>query len=126
MTERMAQELELLRTGFPKAELREDLWARIPAYPIDKVIWGRSRIEVAFRFVLPGQLPYGFWVRPGLALPSEVAIQSYGYPVDTPFGPGWGQFSWTPDNWSTGDNPKVAGNMLRWALSFAQRLAEEA
>ena len=84
------------------------------------------RVEVAFQFVLPGQPPYGFWVRPGLTLATGAAIQNYSYPVETPFGPGWGQFSWSPEDWSAQEDPRAAGNMLRWARSFAQRLAEGA
>ena len=76
--------------------------------------------------MLPGQPPYGFWVRPGLTLITGEAISDYQFPVATPFGDGWGQFSWSPENWSTNDDPRHAGNMLRWAQSFARRLSEGA
>jgi hypothetical protein len=127
VNERVAAELALLRSAYPEAELHgEGPWARIPAYPIDESIWGRATVEAAFQFVLPGQPPYGFWVRPGLTLATGAAIQNYSYPVETSFGPDWGQFSWSPEDWSAQEDPRPAGNMLRWARSFAQRLAEGA
>ncbi len=127
MNERLAAELELLRTAFQDAEFREeDLWARIPAYLISPEVWGRTTCEIAFRFVLPGQPPYGFWVRPGLTLISGAPIQNYSYPVATGFGDGWGQFSWSPEEWAPGADVRHGANMLRWAQSFATRLAEGA
>jgi len=127
MIERLGAELALLRTAFPDAELREeDLWARIPIYPISEGLWGRASSEVAFRFVLPGQPPYGFWVRPGLTLVTGSTIQSYSYPVATGFGEGWGQFSWTAEEWSPGADVQRGANMLQWAQSFAIRLGEGA
>lgn len=127
MNERLAAEVALLRTTFPDIEFREeDLWARIPAYPVPEQIWGRPECELAFRFVLPGQPPYGFWVRPGLALLSGAGIQNYSHPVATGFGEGWGQFSWSPEHWAPGADVRRGANMLRWAESFATRLAEGA
>lgn len=127
MNERLRAELEVVRSAFPDAELREaDLWARIPVYPISEEVWGGTTCEVAFRFVLPGQPPYGFWVRPGLTLVSGAAVQNYSYPVATGFGDGWGQFSWSPEEWAPGADVCRGANMLRWVQSFAMRLAEGA
>lgn len=127
MNDRLDAELEWLRTDFPDAELREDdLWARIPLYPISEELWGRTSCEVAFRFVLAGQPPYGFWVRPGLALVRGAPIQNYSFPVATPFGEGWGQFSWSPEEWTPRADVRRGANMLQWARSFATRLAEGA
>jgi hypothetical protein len=127
MNERLASELELLRTAFPDVEFREeDLWACIPSYAIPPDVWGRATCEVAFRFVLPGQPPYGFWVRPGLSLVGGAAIQNYTYPVATAYGDGWGQFSWGAEEWLPGADVRRGANMLRWAQSIAVRLAEGA
>ena len=127
MNERVRAELEWLRTGFPDAEFLEDvLWARIPSYPLPEALWGRSSCELAFRVVLPGQPPYGFWVRPGLSLLDGRPIQNYSYPVATGFGEGWGQFSWGPEEWVPRAAVRRGANMLVWARSFALRLAEGA
>ena len=126
MSERLTAELELLRTVYPDAELRDDLWARIPVYPLPDGIWDRPSCEVAFRFALPGQPPYAFWVRPSLRLKSGAVPQNYTDGVETGFGPGWGQFSWSADEWLPGSDVHRGANMLRWAMSFALRLAEGA
>jgi hypothetical protein len=126
VTDRTADELALLRTAYPDVEFRpDDLWARLPEYPLAQEIWGRSACEVAFRFPeLPGQPPYGFWVRPDLSLVSGVAVQNYTFPVVIPFGEAWGQFSWSPDEWLPGASVRGGSNILRWVQSFALRLAE--
>lgn len=127
MTERTTAELDLLRSAYPDIEFREeDLWARLAAYPLPVEIWGRPSCEVAFRFPIPGQPPYGFWVRPGFALVSGAPVQNYSYPVSTPFGDGWGQFSWAPEEWIPGADVRRGANMLRWTQSFAIRLTEGA
>jgi hypothetical protein len=129
VNERIQIEIELVRNAFPELEFRsEDLWARLPRYPLNTDIWGRDECEIAFVFPtgLPGQPPYGFWVRPGLVLSSGLAIASYAFPVVTPFGPDWGQFSWAPEDWKP--SPIVTGgtNMLDWVRSFAVRLGQGA
>jgi hypothetical protein len=122
----VAAELERLRSVYPDAELHADEQSvRIPTYPLDKSIWGVSSCEVALSIPLPGQPPYAFRVRPGLALVSGDAIQNYSYPVATVFGSDWGQFSWSPENWTAADDANVGG-VLRWARSFADRFAEGA
>jgi hypothetical protein len=129
MNQRIRAELELIRTAHPELEFRdEDLWARLPRYPLDSDIWGRAECEVAFLFPteLPGQPPYGFWVRPGLALNSGHTIASYAYPVVTPFGPDWGQFSWAPEDWKPSQTVTGGTNMLDWVHSFSIRLGQGA
>jgi hypothetical protein len=126
VNDRVAAEFERLRSVYPDAELHEDDQSvRIPMYPLDESIWGVSSCEVAFSIPLPGQPPYAFRVRPGLMLASGEAILNYSYPVATVFGSDWGQFSWSPENWTAADDAK-AGGVLRWARSFADRLAEGA
>lgn len=126
MSARLAEELALLRTVYPDLEYRADGdWVRIPAYPLDESVWGIASCEIAFTIPLPGQPPYAFRVRPGLSV-RGAAPQSYTYPVETPFGPGWGQFSWAPEAWEPGATVARGANMLRWAQSFAVRLAEGA
>lgn len=124
---RILEELVLLRTAFPDLEYRADgHWVRIPAYAVPDEVWDKSHVEVAFQIPeqIPGQAPYGFWVRPAIALRSGGQVDNYAYPAPTPFGDDWGKFSWQLLSW----NPKadiVAGeNMLNFAHSIADRLRE--
>ncbi len=126
MSERVEQELELIRSRYPGLEFREsDFWARIPDYPVPSE-WGRERAEVAFQVPpdLFGQEPYGFWVRPPLRLPDGGEPSNSSGPVATGFGEGWQQFSWSPDGWRPGPNTHSGTNLLDFVRSFARRLAE--
>jgi hypothetical protein len=126
MMDRVAAEVALVRCRFPRLEFRhEDLWARIPDYPIPDG-WGSETIEVAFQAPrdIYGQQPYGFWVRPPLALPGGGAPMNTSSPVATPFGDGWQQFSWAPEVWRPGAEPRSGSNLLDFVRSFSQRLAE--
>lgn len=124
---RIGEELALLRTAYPELEYRTDgHWVRIAAYPVPDGLWDRSQAAVCFQIPeqIPGQAPYGFWVRPGLSLRSGGQVDNYAYPAPTAFGEDWGKFSWQLLSW----NPKaeiVAGeNMLNFALSIADRLGQ--
>jgi len=128
MSDRTAEEVSLLIAAYPEMEWRpQDRWARIPKYPVPAPVWTGDSIEVAFQLPaqLPGQAPYGFWVRPGLELRGGGAINNYSYPVATPFGAGWGQFSWTPEIWQPGPTARAGTNMLDFVRSFADRLRED-
>ncbi len=127
MNERIEQELALLRTVYPDLEWHsESFWVRIPSYPLPDGVWNRSEIELAFQMPqnLPGQQPYGFWVRPGLNLASGGTPNNYTYPVTTPLGEGWGQFSWSPISWQPQVEITAGSNMLNFVRSIADRLRE--
>lgn len=127
MNERLAEELELIREEFPALEFRkEDLWGRVPGYPVPPE-WGSTEVAIAFR--APGDLfgeePYGFWVSPPLVLPGGGQPSNTSGPVDTAFGPGWQQFSWSFDGcWKPGPTAAVSSNLRDFIRSFARRLAE--
>ncbi len=126
MIDRIRAELELVRCRFPDVEFREeDFWARIPTYPLPGG-WGRTAAEVAFQVPrdLLGQQPYGFWVRPPLAVPGGGTPTNTSGPVATGFGEGWQQFSWAPDAWQPGPEPRSGSNLLDFVRSFGHRLAE--
>lgn len=67
MTERVHEELELLRAAHPDLEYRQEggaYWVRIPSYPVPEG-WSLGEVEVAFQIPSsPGQAPYGFWSGP--------------------------------------------------------------
>lgn len=102
-------------------------WIRIPVYPIPGLFTVRSA-EVAFRIPSqPGEAPYGFWVRPGLALVSGATISNYSYPTTTGWGTDWGQFSLSPVGvWQPKADVQAGPNMLHFARGIADRLREGA
>jgi hypothetical protein len=126
---RIEEEIALVLRAYPDLEFQSaDLWARIPSYPLPDGIWHQEIVEVAFQFPagLPGQQPYGFWVRPGLELRTGGTISSYTFPVTTPFGDQFGQFSWSPEVWTPRAEITAGTNMLDFVRSFSRRLAEGA
>ena len=129
MSERLDDELALLKTEYPDLEHRRDGdvdWVRVPSYPVTTKTWGRETVEVACHFpAQAGQAPYAFRVRPGLALPGGGTPSNYSYPVTTPWGDDWGQFSWSPTTWLPAADLRAGANMLKFVRSFAERLAEE-
>ncbi len=126
--DRLQAEVALVRAHFPELDYREqDLWARIPAYPLPSSGWGRERVEIAFRFPRDtlAEEPYGFWVRPPLKLPGGGnPTNASEDTVGTAFGEGYQQFSWAPDGWLPAPEVRCGTNMLDWVRSFARRLAQ--
>lgn len=129
MNECVELELALLREAYPDLEWRPgDHWVRLPACRLPDQVWTVDVVELAFQIPqnLPGQAPYGFWVRPGLTPMSGGTITNYTYPVNTPFGEAWGQFSWAPEEWRPAANVRAGTNMLDFVRSFDERLQEGA
>jgi hypothetical protein len=127
MNERIGEELALLRTVYPDLEWHPDsLWVRIPSYVLPQGIWKQAEIELALQTPanLPGQQPYGFWVRPGLELADRRAPNNYTPSVATTLGEGWGQFSWSPTVWQPQAEIRAGSNMLNFVRSIADRLRE--
>ena len=126
MIDRVQAEIELVRSRYQTLEFREeDFWARIPDYPVPDG-WGREHAEIAFQVPrdIFGQQPYGFWVRPPLQIPGGGVPSNTSGPVSTGFGEDWQQFSWAPDGWKPGAEPRNGSNLLDFVRSFAQRLRE--
>lgn len=126
-TERIDQELALLRGAFPDLEYKpEGRWIRIPRYPVPDGVWNESVVEVSFQIPeqIPGQQPYGFYVRPGMTLLNGQPIDNYVYPSPTVFGGDWGKFSWQLLVWAPKDNIVAGTNMLNFARSLAERFRE--
>src|SRR4051794_18094786 len=129
MEERVRAEIELLRSVFAELEVQDDLWCRFPRYKLPPGIWNVKIVELAFQIPaqLPGTEPYGFWVRPQLALANGGTIGNYSPNVTIPLGAGWGQFSWAPEGWAPASdiNEITKGtNMVNFVESFAVRLGE--
>jgi hypothetical protein len=129
MNGRVKEELELLRGVYPHLEYRLEggiHWVRIPSYPVPEG-WSHAEVEVAFQILSSaGQAPYAFRVRPGLTLAENGQPNNYTYPVDTPWGNDWGQFSWSPAEWVPKTDIRAGANMLNFVRSFRDRLREGA
>lgn len=126
MTERLDQELALLRSVYPDLEWRSDaFWVRIPEYAVPSDLWVPSVVEVACRIPpTAGEQPYAFYVHPGLSAADSRAITNYTFPASTCFGEDWGQFSWAPDAWAPHVEITRGSNMLNFVRSFADRFRE--
>jgi hypothetical protein len=131
-TERLEQELELMRTGYPDLEYRfvdEAHWVRIPAYPVPEGWVARERpvaeVEIVFQIPQAGQAPYAFRTRPVITLAAGRTPDRYTAPVSTPWGADFAQFSWTPlESWVPKADIRAGANMLNFAHSFADRLKD--
>jgi Prokaryotic E2 family E len=124
--QRLAEELELLRTAYPELEYRDvggAHWARIPAYPVPDG-WSARSVEIVFQIpVQPGQAPYAFCVRPALQLATGNAPSNYTPTASAPWGGDFAQFSWSPvQQWIPKTDIRQGANMLNFARSFADRL----
>jgi hypothetical protein len=122
-------ELGRLRTNWP--QLRYDAgghWVLIPGYHVPEG-WNQDTIELAVRIPenLPGQEPYGFWVRGGILLADGRTPSNYTFPSESlPFEPPaqWGQFSWSLDGWAPGSHPGAGTGMVHFVQSIYHRLEE--
>ena len=129
MEERVAAEIVLLKSVFPKLEIRDDLWCRFPRYRLPGGIWTARFVQLAFQIPpgLPGMQPYAFWVHPSIQLTSGATVGNYSAGVTTGFGAEWGQFSWAPEVWTpAADVAEITKgtNMVNFVESFAVRLSE--
>ena len=131
MTDRIKQELALLRKHYPNLEYREEgRWVRIPSYPLPAG-WNGARTDVAFQIKVehPAAPPYGIYVPAGLRYNNSVP-SNYTENVSPapPFGGSWGIFSWYPEDgqWRPTADLMTGSNLLNWARSFANRFREGA
>lgn len=128
MTDRVRQELEMLKACWPDLEYHDDgHWVRISRYSIPTDIWTVTEVEVCFQIPegLPGQAPYGFYVRPQMILQGGGKPNNYEFPANgPPFGMGWGKFSWQLEPWQPEADPATGSNMVNFVRSFRYRLRE--
>lgn len=130
--ERLEQELELLRSGYPDLEHRlvdGDHWVRIPTYQLPGGWFAAgepvSAVEVVFQVPQVGQAPYAFRTTPVITLVNDGTPSNYTAPVSTPWGEDFAQFSWSPlEPWVAKTDVRAGANMLNFARSFCERLRE--
>lgn len=127
---RVEQEFSLLSGWFGETldDIVDGNWVRLSEYRIPLDLWTPDVVEVCFQLPpgLPAQAPYAFHVRPRVALVSGATIRNYTYPTATPYGDGWGTFSWQLTEWRPGAEPCSGTNMLDFARSIADRFREGA
>ncbi len=129
MSGRTEEELALLRSVYPALEWYPDSrWVRIPSYLLPPGVWRLREAELAVQLPeqLPGQQPYGFWMRPRLELADGRTPGNYTYPAEIPLGEDWGQFSWSPSSWTPHAQIAAGSNMLNFVRSIGDRLREGA
>jgi hypothetical protein len=136
VTDREEAEIALLTEVYPRLEAEEyenQQWVLIPDYPVprgwsirtpDGAAGAVDRAEICCK--IPPQVeavPYGFAVRPVLALPDGGQIDHYSEPFATPWGSDFGHFSWQKEGgWNPSPDVRSGDNMLDFVRSFAVRL----
>jgi hypothetical protein len=119
------KQLSLLRGAFPELEyLAVEHWCRIPEFGVPPG-WSTEVVELCFRLTESEAIaPYAFWVRPALTLSGGATPTNYTAAVETCFGDGWGQFSWSPVTWRPLTDADGGDNILHFVRSFTDRLRE--
>lgn len=130
LTQRLDEELELLRRHYEVDYIPEGRWVRIRCFAIPAP-WAPSPTDVAFQVPVgfPGAPPYGFYTPAGIRR-GGAAPQNYQDSASTqpPFGGRWGFFSWLPQEgqWRPGSTVEGGANLLLWVRSFLGRFQEGA
>lgn len=134
MKQRIEQEMELLRTRYPKAGWHPNSasendggWILIPDYNLPMDIWDKNQADICFEVKAgyPGVAPYSFYVRDGVKLKGGGDPQSYSVVLEAPFGGSWGKFSWShADSWKPTGDLSSGSNLLNFVSSFNDRLRE--
>jgi hypothetical protein len=128
-TARIEAELNLLKSWFGSAleYIPDGHWVLLRDYEIPSDLWTPRVVDVCFQIPsqLPGQPPYGFYVRPDVVAVNGAAIGNHTGPVSTGFGDDWCQMSWSvTEEWRPAATPEEGSNMVSFALSFADRFTE--
>ncbi len=127
MDPRLVAEFQLIQKYYPDAELREDGWIRLPKVFLPTGIWNHDIVEIAIQAPpgYPGNPPYGIYVKPGLRLKSSNEKPgAYEDSLTTPFGEGWGKFSWQHDGWRASADLTAGSNLRNFIQTFAERFRE--
>lgn len=121
--DRIAKEIELLRKDYPEL-IYQHPWVRIPRYALPADIWTATEVEVCFEITpgYPGQAPYGFYVNPAIMLKTGGKPDAYAPAQTTPFGVGWGKFSWQHEGWRATADLVTGSNLAGFVRTFRDRL----
>jgi hypothetical protein len=131
MSDWVDAELAALRNWWPELEYVEASgvhWVLIKDFPVPPR-WDTSTADLAVRIPagLPGEQPYGFWIKSGIALATGAQVTNYTFPsAILPFTDDnqWGQFSWSYDGWAAPSAPGQPAVMPLFVQSVSRRLGE--
>lgn len=125
--QRIAEELELLRSRWPDLEYREPgRWVLLPRYSTpDTCIQDQVAIVFQIKAQHPGDAPYGFYVRKPIERQDGRGFLRTTDAKDPPFEGPWVKFSWRPVEWRPAATAREGSNLYDWALTFWERLAED-
>lgn len=129
MIPRAAAELALLRDAWPDLTHQPSGdWVLLPDYPLPEGWSGGDTVAIAFQIPqAPGQAPYGIYTDRPLQFDGQnPSNYNPTAPNTVPFPGAWAFFSWAPETWTWTDNPADGANIVHFARSFADRLAEGA
>ncbi len=129
MRERLAKELELLRTRYPAVRYIDDGWFIIPDHPLPAE-WSSATTDLAIwaKLEYPGTQPYGIYAPAGLRFNGNQP-GSYTEPASPgpPDGRTWGIFSWTMEaGWHPTADVASGSNLVKWSRGIEKRFLEGA
>ena len=126
MTERIIQEIALLKEKYPNLVHGQNYdWVVIPDFPLPD---GYNRQITKLLFLIPNTYPHTapdcFYVETGLRLVSGNMPSNYNEEMSVPVGGSWGYFSWHPEIWQPKDDIQSGDNLLSFIKVVNLRLRE--
>jgi hypothetical protein len=123
ISERIQEEVNLLKSRFSDLQFKGNGWVMISGYPLPEG-WSRAEIPVCFQIPVayPGTAPYGIYVPSDLTfnkhVPDNFQAQIQNVP---PFEGVWGMLSWSPETWFPGADVNKGSNLYNLVVSFQAR-----
>ncbi|MEX2381221.1 MAG: E2/UBC family protein [Opitutales bacterium] len=128
MKDRVTEELDLLQQHWPELVYEEaGRWVLLPRYITpDTCVEHEVRLCFQIKPGHPGAAPYGFYVAQPITLEAGGQFGSTTSATEPPFEGKWLKFSWSPADWRPGATVRSGSNLVTWAHSFGERLAQGA
>jgi hypothetical protein len=125
MSERVAHEIDLVRTKYPNVANGEQLnWVLIPKYPMPTGRFNKQESRLLFLIPVgyPSTGPDNFFVDADLELttggkPQGMNQGSQSSTGTAPVQDNWGWFSWHPQNWRPAATIEGGDNLLTFLRS---------
>lgn len=126
MYQRVAQEIELVRSRFPSIQHGEQLdWVLIPDYELPRGRYNKQYTRLLFRIPqgYPSTGPDDFFVDNDLRLGSNESAPGFNSGANSSSGPApipgdWGWFSWHPQSWRPSADITDGDNLLTFLKSI--------
>lgn len=123
VSERIQDEVNLIKSRYPASEFKGNGWVLIPRYPLPEG-WSQKEISLCFQIPVayPGTAPYGIYVPSDLKFnnqaPDNFQAQVQNVP---PFDGTWGMLSWSPETWFPAAEINKGSNLFNLVVSFHDR-----